>query len=221
MYYFIMQKLSKMIKILLDHNRLNDVELNLRLASIFKKMNNNAAYAMFQSLITALGVISLDFDKALTDAEGRATKAIELKNKLKDEARLFLTKFAGKIEPIANDMPEEDGKTFVKGTGFTLKEAPIAKPALTFLEVPTNFTVTDDKQRKGWCIGTWDKSEEATSYLLEEVDDKGAIKNTFTASKTSLNIPGTESKVVRNFTIRAIKGAIRSDSTEAAGVYVS
>ena len=210
-----------MIKILLDHNKLNEVDLNIRLASIFKKMNNNAAYAMFQSLVTALGVISVDFDKALTDAEGRASKAIELKNKLKDEARLFLTKFAGKIEPVANDMTEAEGNAFVKGTGFTLKEAPMARPALTFLAMPTNFNVVDDKQRKGWCSATWDKSEDATSYVLEEVDDKGVIKNTFTASKTSLDIPGTESKVVKNFTIRATKGAIRSDSTEPVGVYVS
>ena len=210
-----------MIKILLDHNKLNDVDLNIRLASIFKKMNNNAAYAMFQSLVTALGVISVDFDKALTDAEGRASKAIELKNKLKDEARLFLTKFAGKIEPVANDMTEAEGNAFVKGTGFTLREATPVKAPLTFLAMPTNFNVVDDKQRKGWCIATWDKSEDATSYVLEEVDDKGVIKNTFTASKTSLDIPGTESKVVKNFTIRATKGAIRSDSTEAVGVYVS
>jgi hypothetical protein len=210
-----------MIKIILDHNRLNDVELNIRLASIFKKMNNNAAYAMFQSIVTALGVLSADFDAALTDAEGRASKAIELKNKLKVEARLFLTKFAGKIEPIANDMTEAEGNAFVKGTGFTLREATAAKPPLTFLAMPTNFNVVDDKQRKGWCIATWDKSEDATSYVLEEVDDKGVIKNTFTASKTSLDIFGTESKVVKNFTIRATKGAIRSDSTETVGVYVS
>jgi hypothetical protein len=210
-----------MIKIRLDHNQLNEVELNLRLASIFKKMNNNAVYAVFQSLVTALGVISVDFDAALTDAEGRASKAIELKNKLKVEARLFLTKFAGKIESIANDMTEAEGNAFVKGTGFTLREAVAPKAALTFLAVPTNFNVIDDKQRKGWCIGTWDKSEDATSYVLEEIDDKGVIKNTFTASKTSLDIPGTESRVVRNFTIRAIKGAIRSDSTEAVGVFVS
>jgi hypothetical protein len=210
-----------MIKILLDHNKLSDVELNLRLASIVKKMNNNATYAAFQPLVTALSVIADDFDKALTDAEGRATKAIELKNKLKVDARLFLTKFAGKIEPVANDMSEEDGKTFVKNTGFTLREAAIPKPALAFLEVPANFNVTDDKQRKGWCIGTWDKSVDAISYVLEEVDDKGVIKNTFTASKTSLNIPGSESKVVRNFTIRATKGEIRSDSSEVVGVYVS
>ncbi len=210
-----------MIKIRLDHNQLNEVDLNTRLASIFKKMNNNAVYAMFQSVVTALGVIAVDFDAALTDAEGRASKAIELKNKLKVEARLFLTKFAGKIEPVANDMTEEAGNAFVKGTGFTLKEATMVKPALTFLAMPTNFNVVDDKQRKGWCIGTWDKSEGATSYVIEEVDDKGVIKNTFTASKTSLNISGTESKVVRNFTIRATKGEIRSDSTEVVGVYVS
>ena len=210
-----------MIKIRLDHNQLNEVDLNIRLASIFKKMNNNAVYAMFQSVVTALGVLSADFDAALTDAEGRATKAIELKNKLKDEARLFLTKFAGKIEPVANDMTEIEGNAFVKGTGFTLKETATVKPPLTFLAMPTNFNVVDDKQRKGLCIATWDKSEDATSYVLEEVDDKGIIKNTFTASKTSLDIPGMESKVVRNFILRATKGAIRSDSTEAVGVYVS
>ena len=210
-----------MIKILLDHNQLNEVELNLRLASIFKKMNNNAVYAMFQSLVTALGVIASDFDTALTDAEGRASKAIELKNKLKVDARLFLTKFAGKIEPIANDMTEEEGKAFVKNTGFTLREAAAAKSPLTFLAAPTNFSVIDDRLRKGWCIGEWNKSEGATSYVIEEVDDKGVIKNTFTATKTSLDIPGTESKVVRNFTIRATKGPIRSDSTEVVGVYVS
>ena len=210
-----------MNKILLDHSRFNDTELNIRLASIYKKMNNNAIYAMFQSVVTALGVIAVDYDTALTDAEGRASKAIELKNKLKNEARLFLTKFAGKIEAVANDMTEEDGKAFIKNTGFTLREAVAPKAALTFLDVPTNFNVVDDKQRKGWCIGTWDKSESATAYVLEEIDDKGVIKNTFTASKTSLNIPGTESKMVRNFTIRATKGAIRSDSSEAVGVFVS
>lgn len=215
------KKPFKMNKILLDHTRFNDTELNIRLASIFKKMNNNATYAMFQSITTALGVIAADYDTALTNAEGRATKDIEFKNKLKQEARLFLTKFAGKIEPVANDMTEEEGKTFIKNTGFTLREAVAAKSSLTFLDVPTNFNVTDDKQRKGWCIGTWDKIEGATAYVLEEIDDKGVIKNTFTASKTSLNIPGTESKVVRNFTLRATKGAIRSDSTEAVGVYVS
>ncbi|MBL7817634.1 MAG: hypothetical protein JNL70_21690 [Saprospiraceae bacterium] len=210
-----------MIKILLDHGKFNETELNLRLASIFKKMNNNPIYAMFQSTVTALGVLSVDFDKALTDAEGRATKAIELKNKLKEEARKFLTKFAGKVEVVANDMPEEEGKAFVKDSGFTLREAPASKPALAFLAVPTNFNVIDDKQRKGWCSATWDKSEGATSYLIEELDDKGAIKNTFTANKTSLNIPGTESKVVKNFTVRATKGEIRSDSSDIVGVYVS
>ncbi|MDQ5930245.1 MAG: hypothetical protein QG594_2032 [Bacteroidota bacterium] len=210
-----------MIKIILDHNRLSDTELNFRLASIFKKMNNNPTYATFQTLVTALGVIAIDFDKALTEAEGRATKDIELKNKLKVDARLFLTKFVGKIEAVANDMPEEDGKIFVKNTGFTLKEAIMPKPPITFLEVPTNFNVIDDKQRKGWCISTWDKSENATFYLIEEVDDKGIIKNTFTASKTSVNISGIESKIVRNFIIRAIKGEIRSDSSDVVSVYVS
>ena len=210
-----------MVKILLDFNRLSDGSFNIRLASIFKKMNNNALYAMFQTLVTALGLIASDYDTALTNAEDRGTTAIKIKNKLKAEAQLFLTKFAGKIESVANDMPEDEGIAFAKGTGFTVQEA-TAKVVLTFLAVPTNFSVIDDKQRKGWCIGSWDKSEGAVSYVLEEVDDKGVIKNTYTSTKTTLNIPGTESKVVRNFIVRATgSGSLRSDSTDVVSVFVS
>ena len=210
-----------MVKILLDFNRLNDGDFNIRLASHFKKMNNNATYAMFQSLITALGVIANDYDTALTNAEERGKTVIKIKNKLKADAQMFLTKLAAKIETVANDMPEEEGTTFAKGTSFTVKEA-TTKTALTFLEVPTNFSVEDDKNRKGWCTASWDKSAGAVSYVLEEWDAKGTIINTFTSTKTTLNISGTESKVVRNFSVRATgTGSLRSDNTDTVSVFVS
>jgi hypothetical protein len=90
------------------------------------------------------------------------------------------------------------------------------------LTVPTNFTVIDDNQRKGWCIGSWDKSVGATSYVIEESDDKGVLVYTYTSTKTTLNIPGTASKVVRNFIVRATgSGTLRSDNTDIVSVFVS
>jgi hypothetical protein len=106
-------------------------------------------------------------------------------------------------------------------TGFTVQQA-VAKVAVTFLTVPTNFTVIDDNQRKGWCIGSWDKSVGATSYVIEESDDKGVLVYTYTSTKTTLNIPGTASKVVRNFIVRATgSGTLRSDNTDIVSVFVS
>jgi hypothetical protein len=213
-----------MVKILLAHKKLNQVELNAHLVYIFKKMNGNPVYAMFQALIAALGIIATDYDAALFAAEDESIAKRELKNKLNEEAKLFLTKFVKKVEVAANDLPtEEEALAFAKGTGLAVSETSTtaAKKPLGFLGVPANFNVVNDTQRKGACLGTWDKSLNAVIYLIEEVDDAGKVLNVYSTTQLSLLIEGTASEVKKTYRLRAGgDGTLMSAYTESISVWV-
>lgn len=208
-----------MVKIILDHNSLSQADLKLRLEYIFKKMNNNALYSVLQQVVMALGALCTPYSDALFVATEGGD--VELKNKLKAEACLFLTKLAKKIEVIANDFDDkEQGIAFAKGTGFTVQENN-AKKNLTFLEVPTNFYVADDRKRKGACVLTWDRVVGALTYLIYELDKDGNWQSRGVSKKTTLTIEGTEYEVKKTFRICAAgAGTLVSDYTEPMSVLV-
>lgn len=211
-----------MVKIILIHNRLNQVELNTHLDYIHKKMKDNPAYTALKTSIAELGVIAAEYDAALFAADDGSDATRDLKNKLNAEAKTFMTKFDRKVEVAANDLSSEEvAIAFVKGTGLTVQEARVAKKPLDFLEIPANFDVVNDPQRKGACSGTWKKTKGAVIYLIEEVDDAGKVLNVYSTTQTYILIEGTASELKKTYRLRASgDGTLMSDYTEAVSVWV-
>ena len=209
-----------MLKILLDHNTLSQNDLRIRAEYIFKKMNGNSDYALFQLLVTILGGMIVPYIAALFDMEEGGKTATKIKNKLKDELTLFLTKLAKKIELTANDMPIEEGEAFILGTGFTLQKSN-AKRSLDFLEMPANFTVVNDPQKKGNLLLKWSRTTGALMYLVEELDEAGNWQNAGFSNLTSLVLTGYEPDSKRTFQLKAIgSNGMMSDYTDPLSIRV-
>jgi hypothetical protein len=219
LFFLSFKKSWAMIKLILDHNKLSQIELKNRLEYIFKKMNGNAAYTMFQALLAILGVLYTDYDKALFEEDGSQEKR-DTKNKLKAEALIFLSKFARKIEVVANDLPtKEEALAFAKGTGFTVQETTTRK-SVDFLAVPEDFELENDKLRKGGYYSGWKRTKGAISYTLEELDDKGVILNAIHTTSNKL-VLSCEPSVLKNYRLRANgTDTLVSDYTETLTVFV-
>ena len=209
-----------MLKILLDHTSLPQNDLRIRAEAIFKKMNNNSDYAFFQGLTAVLGGMIPPYIAALFDMEDGGKTATKNKNKLKDELTLFLTKLAKKIETTANDLSVEAGTTFILGTGFTLQQSN-AKKSLDYLEMPTNFTVVNDSQRKGTLLLKWTRTIGALMYLVEEMDEAGNGQNAGFSNLTSLVLTGYEPDSKKTFRLKAIgSNGMMSDYTDPLSIRV-
>jgi hypothetical protein len=209
-----------MLKILLDHTSLPQNDLRIRAEAIFKKMNNNPDYAFFQDLTTVLGGMIPPYIAALFDMEDGGKTATKNKNKLKDELTLFLTKLAKKIETIANDMPIEAGQAFILATGFTFQQSN-AKKSLDYLDMPTNFTVVNDPQRKGTLLLKWSRTTGALMYLVEVLDEAGNWQNAGFSNLASLVLTGYEPDSKKTFRLKAIgSNGMVSDYTEPLSIRV-
>jgi hypothetical protein len=213
-------KSISMLKILLDHTTLPQNDLRIRAESIFKKMNNQSDYATFQDLTTVLGGMIPPYIAALFDMEEGGKSVTKNKNKLKDELTLFLTKLAKKIETTANDLSIEAGQTFILGTGFTIQKTN-TKKSVDYLEVPTNFTVVNDPQKKGNLLLKWNRATGALMYLVEELDEAGNWQNAGFSNLTSLVVTGYEPDSKKTFRLKAIGSNGRmSDYTDPLSIRV-
>lgn len=208
-----------MVKILLDHTSLSQADLKLRLEYITKKMLNNVTYSALQPAVIPLDALAAPYAEALFVATEGGD--IEPKNKLKAEICLLMTKLAKKVEVVANDIADADeALAFAKGTGLTVREN-TAKKVATFLEVPKDFYVADDKKRKGACLLTWEPVVGALTYLIYELDKDGNWQSRGVSKKTSLLMEGTEYEVKKTFRICAAgAGTLVSDYTEPMSVWV-
>jgi hypothetical protein len=210
-----------MIRILLDFSRLNQVDLRNFAELIFSKMNNNPKYAMFQALIAILGTLTTSYKEALFAEDGSAEKR-DAKKALNAELKEFLTKFAKKIEVVANDLPENERETFARGTGFNIPESGTTtkKAAVEFLEVPTSFKVADD-ERPFAALLTYDRMAGAKTYFAQELNKDGVWNDCGATAQLSLVVEGTESDVKRTFRIRCMNAeGVMSHYSKAVNVWV-
>jgi hypothetical protein len=209
-----------MIKILLDFNRLNQVELRNFAELVFSKMNDNPKYAAFQALTANLGTLTTDYKTALFAEDGSGEKR-DAKNVLNAELKAFLTKLAKKIEVAANDLPENESETFARGTAFNVQEAPMAKKnVIEFLDVPTGFKAVDD-ERPFAALLTYDRMPGAKTYIAQELNKENAWVDCGATSQLSLVVDGTESDVKRTFRIKCMSAkGVMSNYTKPVNVWV-
>lgn len=210
-----------MIRILLDFNRLNKVDLRNFAELVFSKMNNNPKYAAFQALIVLLGTLTTDYKDALFAEDGSGEKR-DAKNALNAQVKEFLTKFAKKVEVAANDLPENEREAFARGTGFNIQETATTtkKTAVEFLEVPTNFKVVDDG-RPFAALLTYDRMAGAKTYMAQELDKDGSWNDCGATAQLSLVVEGTESDVKRTFRIRCMNAdGVMSAYSKPVSVWV-
>lgn len=209
-----------MIRILVDFNRFNQVDLRNFAELVFSKMNNNPKYAAFQALITILGTLATDYKAAIFAIDGSDEKR-DARNALNAEIKAFLVKLAKKTEVAANDLPENEQEIFARGTGFNIQEATTAKKAVVeFLDVPTNFKVVDD-ERPFAALLTYDRMSGAKTYIAQEQNTEGVWADCGATSQLFLIIDGTESDIKRTFRIKCMNGnGVMSNYTRPVHVWV-
>lgn len=209
-----------MIKILIDFNRLSHIDTRNFAELIFSKMNNNPKYSIFQAVIAVLGTLAADYKAAIFDEDGTVEKR-KVKNTAQMEIKQFLVKLAKKVEVAANDLPEKERETYAKGTGFNIQEATsVRKSAVDFLEMPSNFKVTND-DRPLAALLTYDRVASAKTYFAQEQDKNGVWHDCGATSRLSLVVDGTESDVKRTFRIKSMNfEGITSGYTNPINVWV-
>jgi hypothetical protein len=209
-----------MLKVLLDHTRLAQNDLRIRAELYFSKMNKNPKYEIFQPLVSLLGVLIVDYTAALLAADDGGATVIKNKNKLKDDLNLFLSKLGKKIESEANDLPTDAGEQFVLDSGYSLGQNNTRK-TLSYLDVPTNFTVINDPQRKGALLLKWNRTTGATMYAVDVLDKDGNWQNVALHSLVNLTLTGYEPDEKVTFRLKAVgANSLTSDYTEPMSIRV-
>ena len=212
-----------MVKIRNSHRRLRNESLKNRGELHFDKLNGIALYAAYQPQVTYLGTLIPDFRAAIINCKLGGIDRTEAKNKIQDDFMQVLNGLSGKIEADANLLPQSEAEAFIKGTGFELMEAkaPTPKKVITFLEVPTNFKVTDEK-KQGAGLFDWDEKEGAITYLIEVLLQDDFWKVVGVSDTPSTVFSGFPSKGIRVFRIRALgEGNLMSDCSEPVTVWIS
>jgi hypothetical protein len=214
-----------MIEVLVaSHTKDTDDELKVRIEYRYQKVFNNPTYPMFQPQAIQMGVFLGDFkttSNAVKD-NGGGKLLIDIRNKSRNNLSQCIKLFNAEVQVVANRLPHEEAEAFALGTGADLKKAKAtAAKRVTFLDVPQNFTVVDDKDRRGWCMLNWEAVENALTYLIEELDKAGNWQTRGVCSKTTLFLGGTDYEVKKTFRIRAAGlDTLVGDYTEAVSVWV-
>lgn len=214
-----MVKIRSTIKKLKNEALKNEVEL------IFDKMNGVAMYAPYQSEVTRLGGLISDFRTALTNTKLGGKDRTAAKNKVEDEIKSLGFGLIKRFELDTKDMPDEEAKAFVEGAGFevidTKAKMGAAKKVVTFLDVPANFTVTDQK-KLGAALFGWDLDEDAITNAIEVREADGHWSVYAYSDAPLVVLTGFPSGVLQTFRMRGIStGTVISDYTDTVTVWIS
>ena len=212
-----------MVKILVDsHTRDTDDELKLRIDYRYEQMFENATYNLFQSETAKMWALFSIFKTASNNAKDGGTPLTKLKNKAKAELVEYLSLFNRQIEVEANKRPQEEAEAFASDSGADLQKprGTTKKVALTYLETPAGFKVTNDDQT-GAVLLKWNRVNGARTYLIQVLDKEGVWQNCLFCDQITLLLQGTEAEVKKTYRIRAIgQGTLVSDFTEGVSVWV-
>ena len=215
-----------MIKVnVASHVQDTDEELIVRIDDKYEKMNNNPAYAQFQQQTTQMGDLFKTYKSARINALSiGSTESFKTKIKCKDALVQFVKLFNTEIEVAANKLGSDELATaFALGAGTELAKTrnKSNKIAADYLDMPADFYVENDRQRKGAATATFKAVKKALNYAIVEVDDDGKVKNTYYASKSPYSIQCGESEVKKTYQMYAIgTDNVTSERTEAITVWV-
>jgi hypothetical protein len=200
-----------------DLKRIRQDELKTRADLIYSKMNNVAAYALFQASVTDLLPIADAYQQALIVASNGGTDRVNAKNEAKALLLNQLTKI-GKFMDAEWQTPNFD--TLKEEAGYTIAKTP-EKKVVKFVDAPKNFSILNTG-RKGDVIMEWDSVANARTYAFEELQADGTWKNGRYASTSPVvlsNLPLGLKLTMRMKTVGPEN--IVSDYTEPSTVWVS
>jgi hypothetical protein len=214
-----------MVKIRNSHRKLKNEPLKNQAELHYAKMNGIALYAPYQSEMTRLGNLIPEFGAALINAKLGGTDRTAVKNKSQDDIIALLDGIIKQLELDTKDMPQELAKAFIEGAGFEIVDAKsktqTVKKQVTFLNMPTNFLVTDEK-KIGAARFTWDMDDDAITYCIETEETDGHWSAIGYSDESGLVLTGFPSKATKNFRLRAIStGTIVSDYSAIVTVWIS
>ncbi len=214
-----------MIKIRSSIKKLKNEALKNVAELLFDKMNSVAIYAPYQADVTRLGELLPSFRTALTNAKLGGKDRTAVKNKLEDEIKSIANGIVGRLELDTKDMVFEEAKVFVEGTSLEVID-PKAKTAavkkvVTFLDVPANFTITDQK-KLGAALFGWDLDEDAVTNAIELKGADGHWSVYAYSDTPFVVLTGFPSGTLQTFRMRGIStGTIVSDYTDPVTVWIS
>jgi hypothetical protein len=214
-----------MVKIRNFINKLRNEALKNRAELIFDKMNGVIIYAPYQSEVTRLGGQIPDLRTAINNAKLGGTDRTAIKNKAQDEVKSLVNGLTKRFELDTKDMPEEEAKAFIEGAGMEVidSKAKTAAPkkAITFLDVPANFTVTD-KKKLGAALFGWDADEDAITNAIEIQGADGHWSVYAYSDAPLVILTGFPLGALQTFRMRGIStGTIVSDYTDPVTVWIS
>jgi hypothetical protein len=208
-----------------SHIKDTDDELVVRIDDKYGKMNNNPVYAQFQPQVTQMGDLFKTYKSARTNALTiGSSETTKLKNKTKDELVQFVKLLNTEIEVAANKLGSDElAEAFATGAGTELTKArgKSNKKAADYLDMPADFYVENDRQRKGAATATFKTVDNAVNYAIIEIGEDGKIKNTYYCTKSPYSIQCGESEVKKTYQMYAIgTNNVTSELTEAFTVWV-
>ena len=214
-----MVKIRSIIPKLKNEALKNAVEL------LFDNMDGVAKYASYQSEIKRLGEQILEFRVALTNSKLGGKDRTATKNRVENEVKSTATSIMKRLELDTKEMAFEEAKAFVEGTSLEVidpkAKATVAKKVVTFLEVPANFTVTDQK-KLGAALFSWDEDEDALTNAIELKEADGHWSVYAYSDAPNVMLVGFPSGALQTFRMRGIStGTIVSDYTDAVTVWIS
>ncbi len=214
-----------MVKIRNSHRKLKNELLKNQAELHYAKMNGIVLYAPYQSEITRLNTLIPEFSTALINAKLGGTDRTAIKNKAQDDVITLLDGVIKQLELDTKDMPQELAKVLIEGAGFEIVDAKTrtqtVKKQVTFLNIPANFNVTDEK-KIGAARFVWDMDDDAITYVIEteEADEHWSVVGY--SDESGFVLTGFPSKAAKTFRLRGIStGTIVSDYTASVTVWIS
>ena len=211
-----------MIKILMSHRQIGQQELKDHAALLIHNMDDNASYAEFQPVITALKSLTDVYDLALKNAKLGGKDRTKAKDKAKDDVDALITKLVKLMEIKVNDMPESEGIDFATKVGFEVAEPKSKnKKVITYLEKPV-LTITQENGRSGVAVLKWLKLTGALTYALEELDANNVWQNGKYCSQTSIELVDLAVGAPKTYRIKGIgEGTLVSPYSEPVTIWIN